>query len=99
MDSAMASGTCFLLSPDYFILTNTEEPDTEPQRKLPPGVRVCVCAYVCMCVCVRPADTLTSRVHAAEGPAQLLGLNAACRCQLAAPLQHQQQRRAVLLRV
>ncbi|MEQ2316200.1 hypothetical protein AMECASPLE_030246 [Ameca splendens] len=39
------------------------------------------------------------RVHAAKGPAQLLGLNPASRCQLPAPLQHQQQRWTVLLTV
>lgn len=50
-------------------------------------------------VCVCTADTLTSRVHAAKGPAQLLSLNAARRRQLAAPFQHKQQGRAFLLRV
>lgn len=47
-----------------------------------------------MCVCV--PGTLPSRVHAAEGPAQLLGLNPSRRRQLTAPLQHQQQRGSVL---
>lgn len=62
-----------------------------------------VCVFVCLCVCVsvrvRESDTLASGVHAAEGSAQLLGLDAACRRQLTAPLQHQQQGRTVLLGV
>lgn len=45
------------------------------------------------------AGTLTSRVHAAKGSAQLLSLNPSSRRQLPAPLQHKQQRRTVLLRV
>ncbi|KAG7221128.1 hypothetical protein INR49_017599, partial [Caranx melampygus] len=38
-------------------------------------------------------------VHAAKGSAQFLGLNPACRRQLTAPLQHQQQRRTISLRL
>lgn len=43
--------------------------------------------------------TLATGVHAAEGSAQLLGLDPAGRGQLPAPLQHQQQRRPLLPRV